>query len=383
MVRKALTACGLVILTGPLCFLAAAQYVDLEAERAAAQEGLTRPELAIALSYSKMKLYDRLLATEVPEAPFLASELDAYFPAVLSEKFTDQVHSHRLKREIIATQIINDLINRLGPSFEFRVSEETGATAGDIVRAYAAARAIFDLPAVWGTIEKLDNEVSAQAQIEMMVIVRGLLERAILWLLRNRRGGEEIGAMVQSFQAGVETLSESLPRPLDAESRLELRKRTRRLAGTGVPEELAVLISQLVYLSSALDIVDVATRSKAEVARVAAVYFDLGARLELQWLREQVAHLTVRNNWHNLAKSALRHDLHNQQRILAAQATAAGSGRKRPKDVVDQWMSESEIEVDRYMQVVNELKAGGQADFAMLSVALNEVRQLVQARLDV
>jgi glutamate dehydrogenase len=350
---------------------------ELLAERAAAQEGLTRPELAILLSYSKMKLYDRVLESEVPEAPFLASELESYFPAVLSEKFASQVHSHRLKREIIATQIINDLVNRLGPSFEFRISEETGATAADIVRAYAAARAVFDLPAIWETIESLDNTVSAHAQIDMMIIVRGLLERAILWLLRNRRGGEAIGAIIDSSRAGVQTLRASLPRPLDAESRLELRKRTRRLAGTGVPEELAARISQLVYLSSALDIVDVASRSKADVARVAGVYFELGARLELQWLREQVAYLTVRNNWHNLAKSALRHDLHNQQRILAAQAMATGSGRKRSKDVVDQWMKESALEV------VNELKAGGQADFAMLSVALNEVRSLVQARLDV
>ncbi|MDH3450965.1 MAG: NAD-glutamate dehydrogenase, partial [Gammaproteobacteria bacterium] len=269
------------------------------------------------------------------------------------------------------------------PSFEFRVREEAGATVADIVRAFAAARAIFNLSDVWGTIEQLDNRVSAHSQIEMTIIVRGLLERAILWLLRNRRGGEEIGSIVASFEAGVQTLKESLPRPLDAESRLELRKRTRRLAGTGVPEDLAARISQLVYLSSALDIVDVATRAKADVARVAAVYFELGARLKLQWLREQVSRLTVRNNWHNLAKSALRHDLHNQQRILAAQATTAGAKRKRSKDVVDQWMRESQMEVDRYMQVVNELKAVGQADFAMLSVALNEVRGLVQARLDV
>ncbi len=136
-------------------------------------------------------------------------------------------------------------------------------------------------------------------------------------------------------------------------------------------------------MSSALDIVDVAHRANADAGRVAAVYFELGARLELQWLREQVAKLTVRNNWHNLAKSALRHDLHNQQRILAAQATAAGKSRKRPKDVVEQWARECEAEVDRYMHVINELKAVGQADFAMLSVALNEVRVLVQARLEV
>lgn len=346
------------------------------ADRLAAQEGLTRPEIAVLLAYSKMTLYDELLASDVPEDTYLSNELPRHFPKRLGERFSKEMSDHRLRREIIATHITNSMVNRVGPTFAFRMQEETGATSPDIARAYTAAHEIFGIHDLWSEIESLDNKVAAQAQMQMLVDTGGLLERATLWLLRNRRPPLDIASTVAYFQTGVRELADSFPKPLAAENRLTVKQRHKHLCSEGIPSELALRVSGLVSLSSALDIIEVAKIGKRDVPFVAALYFDLGARLDLQWLREGIAALKTPNHWHTLAKSALRNDLHIQQRYLTADVLRKAGGAMRPKALVDNWVEQNQLVVDRFMERVSDLKASDTVDFAMLSVALSEVHTL-------
>ncbi|MGH2824274.1 MAG: NAD-glutamate dehydrogenase, partial [Thermoleophilaceae bacterium] len=155
------------------------------AERKREHQGLTRPELAVALAYSKIDLYAELLDSDVPEDPHLSAELDRYFPDPLPERFGELMRSHRLRREIIATQVVNNMLHGGGTTFTFRLHEESGAPASEIARAYAAARDIFEMRPQWGEIEALDNQVEASVQIEMLLAGRRLIERCSRWLLRN------------------------------------------------------------------------------------------------------------------------------------------------------------------------------------------------------
>jgi glutamate dehydrogenase len=350
------------------------------AERLAAQQGLTRPEISVLLAYSKMTLYPELLSADVPEDPFLSDALKLHFPKRLVERFYDQMYKHRLKREIIATHVTNSLVNRAGPTFVFRMHEETGASSTAIARAFTAAHEIFAIDELWKQIESLDNKIGAQAQIQMLNDTIGLLERGTRWLLRNRRPPLDIAATVSYFQAGVHELTESFPKPLAAETRLTLKKRSKQFASEDVPVTLAAIAAGLFALSSALDIVEVAKVSKRDVVFVASVYFVLAARLELEWLRQQIAALRSQNRWHTFAKSALRNDLHIQQRSLTAEVLQGVRRNMRPKTLVNSWIATNQATVDHFIALMSELKASESVDFAMLSVALREVHRLLRGQ---
>jgi len=349
------------------------------ADRQAAQEGFTKPEISVLFAYSKMTLYEELLSSDVPEDPYLSNALPRHFPKRLGERFSSEMYNHRLRREIIATHIINSMVNRAGPTFAFRMREESGAEAPEIARAYAAAHEIFNIHDLWTEIESLDNKVTAQMQMAMLTDTGGLIERATLWLLRNRRPPLDIATIVSYFKEGVRELAESLPKPLAAVNRLDLKQRYKHFSSENVPSALAERIAGLIALSSALDIVEVSKASRRNVPTVAALYFALGARLELQWLREQIADLKVRNHWHTLAKSALRNDLHVQQRHLTTEVLNTSKRTVGAKAMVDRWVSDNQFVVDRFMERVSDLQASDTVDFAMLSVALNEVHSLRQA----
>ncbi len=350
------------------------------ADRQAAQEGFTKPEISVLFAYSKMTLYEELLSSDVPEDPYLSNALPRHFPKRLGERFSSEMYNHRLRREIIATHIINSMVNRAGPTFAFRMREESGSEAPDIARAYAAAHEIFNIHDLWTEIESLDNKVTAQMQMAMLFAdTGGLIERATLWLLRNRRPPLDIATTVSYFKEGVRELAESLPKPLAAVNRLDLKQRYKHFSSENVPSALAERIAGLIALSSALDIVEVSKASRRNVPTVAALYFALGARLELQWLREQIAGLKVRNHWHTLARSALRNDLHVQQRHLTTEVLNTSKRTVGAKAMVDTWVSDNQFVVDRFMERVSDLQASDTVDFAMLSVVLNEVHSLRQA----
>src|ERR1019366_3888050 len=183
------------------------------AERRLREEGLTTPELAVLLAYTKIAMYAALLESDLPEDPDLSSELDRYFPSPLPQRFGTQLRGHRLGREIIATHVTNDFVDRAGVSAAFRLSEETGATHADFARAYIVAREAFEMRGFWEQVEALDNVADAQVQVALLLEGRKLVEHASRWLVRNRRGPIEIAATIQLFAPGAAALAPALPHP--------------------------------------------------------------------------------------------------------------------------------------------------------------------------
>ena len=183
---------------------------DEIAERKARALGLTSPERAVLLAYSKMWLSDELMASDLPEDPWIATALHRYFPAQLREQFGAYIPRHPLKREIIATHVLNSMVNRVGATFVHRLAEMTGATPPQIVRAYLATREIFGYVAVWQRIEALDNKVPDAVQSEMILELDRLTTRATTWFLRSKRLAEPMEQMVQRFMPAVEALRSRL-----------------------------------------------------------------------------------------------------------------------------------------------------------------------------
>jgi glutamate dehydrogenase len=346
-------------------------------ERKSEGLGLTAPELAIVLSYSKITLYRDLLDSDLPEDSYLADQLERYFPTPLRERFRDRMGEHRLRREVIATSVANDLMNRGGPSFVFRLGEETGATPADIARAYTVACEVFDVRSLWSEIEALDNRVGDQIQTRMLLEWRRLVERATRWFLRNRRPPLDIEKTVAYFSDGVSELTPRIPELLPNGDREAVEKAAEGLVEQEVPRELAWRVAILNTMFSELDIVDVATGVGEPLEEAARVYFTLGDRLRLHWLRSHIDRLRRDNRWRALARAALRDDLYNQQAELTAEILRDTPDDLAAHERADAWIEANEGLVKRTLQVLTDINASGAFDLATLSVALREIRNLI------
>ncbi|HEX2125143.1 MAG TPA: NAD-glutamate dehydrogenase [Thermoleophilaceae bacterium] len=345
------------------------------AERKRDHLGLTRPELATLLSYSKIHLYGALLESDVPEDPHLSTELDHYFPDPLPERFGEQMPEHRLRREITATQIVNNMLHGGGTTYAFRLHEETGAPAAEIARAYAVARDIFRMRPQWAEIEALDNRVSAEVQIGMLLEGRRLIERGSRWLLRNLDRPIAIAPAVHRFEPGATRLYESVPRLLEPDDAEPIERRAAELREAGVPSALAMRVSSLGTMFAVFDIVEVAEESGLDVESVAAVHFQLGNRLQLHWLRDRIVELPRDDRWRALARAALRDDLYGLHRALTAEVLRSSDGRD-PGARVSAWI-EANPASDRTLQTLADIRVGRTYDMTTLPVAVREVRNLI------
>jgi glutamate dehydrogenase len=347
------------------------------ADRAQEGRGLTRPELSVLLAYSKIALYARLIESDVPEDPYLGRELERYFPQALQHTFARLLPQHRLRREIIATATTNSLVNRMGPSFARSVQEDTGANAATVARAYTIAREIYGARDVWAQIESLDSRLIATAQYRMQLTVIDLLRSATYWLLRRHPERLNIESQVLRLQPGITELRDHIPQLLRGSQRERYDATFENLQSQGAGETLAGRIASLEPLYSAPDIVEVSEAAKLPIARVAAVYFAIGAQLGFDWLRTQASSLDSLGHWQSVALGTLRDNTYSLQRTICAQVL----GRRRKgsvEAVIENWLTERRTPADAANQTLAEMRTLPSADFATLSVALQAVRRLTE-----
>jgi glutamate dehydrogenase len=349
-------------------------------ERIAAGRGLTAPEFAVLLAYTKTTANSDLLASDAPEDPFLASALVDYFPTPLRERFADAIEQHPLRREIIATGIANAFVNRAGTSLLFRMAQETGAGTASVVRAYMAAREIFAVERLDIGIGACAPGVSESTAVGLRLEVRKLVERAARWLLRHRRPPLDIAETVQYFRPGVEALARELPDLVQGDDRASLEHGAAAYRAAGVPSDVSTAVACLNDLYSGLDIVEIAAAQRARVEDVAAVYFVLGARLRFDWLRDRIIGLPRAARWEALAREALRDDLYREHAAVVADAFRTDTGGGDLRTRVDAWLERNQTAAQRFMSVIADIESSGAADVTTLSVALRELRDLVPER---
>jgi len=345
------------------------------AERRARGQGLTSPEHAVLLAYSKMWLFDELVASPLPDDPWIATAIERYFPRALSTRYAAYFPRHALKREIIATHVANSMINRVGSTFVHRLCESTGAAPHEVVRAYLLAREIFGFVALWQAIEALDNRVDDAVQSKMLIDTSRQMERGTTWFLRSRRLAEDMAATIAHFTPRVEALSAHLSELQDEGDRARDAAAVALYVKSGVPADVAGRVVTLETLYSTLDIVEVAGGTKRPVELVAQVYFALSARLGLPWLRERISALSGDQHWQLLAKSAMHDDLSGLQRTITSEVLTAGADLAAPA-LIAAWQDRNRRAIERAERLLAELRADGTADGAMLSVALRELRNL-------
>ena len=346
------------------------------ASRKAAKIGLTSPERAVLLAYSKIMLYDQLLASKVPDDPYISTALVRYFPTPLRERYREQMERHPLKHEIIATHVTNEMINRVGSTYVHRMQEESGASTPDVVRAYLLSREIFDFVSFWQALEALDNEVPDAVQSDMLINAERLMTRATLWFLGYQNLKDDIAKNVEHFASGVKAIAANLDRFLTSEESAALTLAAERLRQNNVPEHLAKRLVSFEPLYSALDVVEIAIETKRSVEEVAGVYFVMGGRLNFSWLRKQIDDLPAGSHWQMLAKTGLTEDVSRLQTELTGLILKFSPEEKVPDSLIQKWEAQNKSKLDRSGQLLADFQSGGKLDLSMVSVALRELRKL-------
>ncbi len=344
------------------------------AERQSAGEGLTRPEMAVLLAYAKIALYDGLLNSDLPDDPHLAGDLLRYFPGVLQERYRDAALAHRLRREIVATHTTNSIINRAGITFIHEVEGETGAAAADIARGYILGRDAFDLRAIWAAIEAHDGRMPAERQLQAMLEVGRFAKRAAKWFLQHAQRPVAMAAEIERYRAPLTALAESLPQ-LPADAAAALAGDIKAQAEAGFAPTLATRLALLPRLIGLAEIVRLANGLRRDPASVARVYFPVGGRFGLDWLRDAASSLrsATAQHWDKMALAAIVDDLYGHQFALTRAILESVEGDDR----IEAWAKQRGALVAQAAKLVDDVRTAGTTDLAMLAVANRQLRALV------
>lgn len=339
--------------------------------------GLTSPELATLTAHVKLSLKDDLLATELPDNDFFAQQIPQYFPTAVRDRFETEIKAHPLRRQIVATMLVNEVIDNGGITYAYRLAEETGASSTDSIRAYAAVREVFALDEVWSRIRSAG--VSAEIENELIVESCRLLDRASRWFLANRPQPIAVGAEVARYSAAYRATAPLVPGLLAGHQLDDLLVRAQSVIDRGAPEALALDVFRLLDVYCLLDIADIADIADHDITEVAELYYALDAHLGIDWLLSAVSGLERGDRWHSLARLALRDDLYSSLRQLTMEVLAGGEPGESPQEKIDEWESTNASRLSRARAALVEIFESGTLDLATLSVAARQVRSMVRS----
>ncbi len=346
------------------------------AELRARGQGLTAPELSVLFAFAKIAAADELIETDLPEDPFLRGLLYSYFPTPMQQGLRTAMDAHPLRREIVVTQAVNNLVNSAGMTLPLRLSEEIGVGLAQIVRAHAVASEIFGAAQLRRSVNALDSEVDAEVVTEMRLAVRTLVERSTRWLLEARRS-LDAEAEVEHFDPHVQRVVRSLPDVLVGRELEALTARTSELVELGVPKEVAQQVASAPIAQLALGIVDTAAATGSDVLEVARVHAVLSQRLQLDRLAGRIGRLPREDRWQTMARATLRGELYDVHTRLTAQVLGVTSADPDAGARVEQWAAERSELLGRAMATLDEVLGDETSDLARTSVGLRVVQTLL------
>lgn len=346
-------------------------------ERRAAGLGLTRPELAVLLAYTKIHIKHELLETKIPEDPYIKKIIMSAFPQAIAKKYQDEMYKHVLHRDIIATQLSNLVVNQMGITFVYRLKVETGAKTEDILRAYYVATEIFEADQLKDVIEGLDYKIPMNAQYDMFYNIRNLISLATRWFLHSPLIEGDLEKLVTNFTARIKKLEAITPTIMSGNTKQYLDNLTEQFIKIGLSNEVAKRIATYRAIYTSLNIIDVATKNNFDLDKTARVYFLAGERLNLLWFRDQIANDIREGHWNALARLTLRDELDYAQRGLTLAIINTNPNEKNPDDLIEKWVLKNQHMMKRWDNILSLLHGSDNVDYSMFFIALKELNSLV------
>ncbi len=351
---------------------------DELAERRKEGRGLTRPEMAVLLAHTKNALYDQLLASTVVDEPYLEADLAKYFPKALRRRFPQEIKTHGLRREIVATWLANSLINRGLDVFANELAATTGREIDAIARCYVVARDAFRMLPLWSAVERLDG-ASAAEQIGFLARARQVTMDGTAWFLGRLPADTAIAEAVERFGTGIDTVVAALPTSLTDGDAERLGQEVERCRRAGLADDLAPRLAALPYFMAACDVIEVASEVGTSIEVAARAYFALDAALSMRRARTWLDQVPIRTRWDRLTAAGLADDLFREQRRLAAAMLRDGVVPDGdPAAAVETWLERSASARRRQQRLAAEVDATGAVDLSMIAVAVRSLRDLGQ-----
>ncbi len=336
------------------------------AERTARNQPLTRAEIGVLLAYAKIVLFDDLLATSLPDDPYLEAELFAYFPEQMVKRYSQEISSHRLRREIIATRLVNNAINRGSATFISRLQDLTGAPVDAILRAYVIVRDGYDLPELYGFIDALDNKVGGIAQNGFYSTIDGLVHSATNWYVRNGQHDVDLKTGVEDLRKARAAIEPELESIVPEFVKAEIRDALAANLEAGAPEPVARRLAILPVSELVPDIAYVARQSGAKLQEAARTFFDITERFRIGRIEAAARDIVPGDYYDNLAIARAKETISSSRRNLATKILSAYSGKDSP---AERWFDDGRERLEYRRERLATLVDSGEITLARLTVA--------------
>ncbi len=347
-------------------------------DRTADRHALTRPELSVLNCYVKVELKESLALDEIADDPYLASWVEKAFPAKLLLKYKRNIHNHIQRKEIIATQLANDMVDNMGITFCHRMVESTGESEAAVAKAYVAARDVFQFDTFREEVEKLDYKVPAQDQLVLLSSMIRRVRRGTQWFLRNRHEGMDLQKTVGIFKTAVADAIKGTPAVLNGPEKDAWEKKCQHFEDLGLNHELANIMAMPGHLFSGLGIAEAGLQSKQAIPDVVHMHHLLGDKLGFYWFAHAVTDVKVDNYWQSMAREAFINDIDKVLRVMTVGLLRLAGKRFEHEEALQLWMHEYPVLVTRWRDIAHELQTTQASDFAMFSVAMRELTELAE-----
>jgi glutamate dehydrogenase len=338
--------------------------------RAQDQRGLTRPELAVLLSTSKMRLQSAIEASGLTGDPTLTPELCGAFPRRMQERHGDAILEHRLRCDIIATKVANRFVNRLGIIAPFSLTEEEGASFGQAAAAFVAAERLFEMEELWRDLD--DLVAPEEVRLELFDQASAALQFHIADLLRCTSPDLLPGEIVDKIRPGIDKLRESLNRLLRDEPRAQAASQRTRLIELGAPETIVARIVQLFELNGGIGIAMLGQKLGTDEIALTHAYTKLGEALGLDWAQMAANRFQARDQWERLLTAGLARDF-EQLRLDFLDRNRGPD----PKAKVDAWVAAQGQRIDQFRRTVDRARNASTTTAPMLAQIATQARVLL------
>jgi glutamate dehydrogenase len=349
-------------------------------ERKAAGLGLTRPELAVLLAYSKIHIKSEILASDIPDHPYLSKILYTAFPSSLQKNYSNELAKHSLHREIVATQLSNQIVNESGIAFVYNLQNETGATVAEILRAYIVASRIFDAPQLQRLIESFDHKISVKTQYELLGHIKRLTYLATRWFLRRKPlTSDNMEETINYFSKNVKALEELIPSLMGGFTKNYLETLSIEFEKVGISHEIARRIAAARAMYTSLNIIEIATKYNFDLFKTTKIYFAVGEYFNLLWFRDRIANDAREGYWETLSRLTLRDELDILQKLITTSIMQQKQKSDDPIATIENWIAQHHRSMERWERILGMLHSSTSVDYVMFFIALRELSDLIHS----
>ncbi len=346
-------------------------------DRKAAEQGLTRPELAVLLAYTKIYIKHEILKTSLPEDTYLSQIIETAFPSSIRKKYKNKLNDHRLKRDIIATQLSNLVVNNMGITFVYRLQMETGANIEDIIRAYIVSSRAFGMIELQKVIEGLSFKIPFHEQYDMLYNLRYLINLASRWFLHGRHLKENLETLIDHYSPRIKALEKMIPDLMSGMTKQYLESLADKFFSVGLSKEMAYQIATYRAIYTTLNIIEVSTKNNFDLIKTAKIYFAAGERMNLVWFRDQLSRDTREGHWNVLARLTLRDELDISQRALTVAIMQHNKKENDTNKLIDLWSKNNQHAIARWNNLLSMLHSSTSTEYTMFFIAIRELLGLI------